>query len=261
MTAIKGVLIDLSGTVHIDSKVIPGAIDAIRRLRASRIPFKFATNTTKVSSSKLVRKLIHLGFEVDAKDVFTSLSACKDMIQTRQLRPLLLMEDAALEEFKEIETSDPNAVVIGLAPSKFNYENLNEAFRLLSSDANVPLIAVHKAKYFADNDEKLSLGPGGFVQALEYATGTTATVAGKPTKDFFRLALKQIHMEDKPEQVAMIGDDVQNDLGEGAEQLGMQRFLVKTGKYRENDEKKNPGVKVFSSVVEAIDYILEQQDS
>jgi hypothetical protein len=31
-------------------------------------------------------------------------------------------------------------------------------------DTQAPLIAVHKAKYFADKDEKLSLGPGGFVQ-------------------------------------------------------------------------------------------------
>lgn len=32
------------------------------------------------------------------------------------------------------------------------------------SDPTVALIAVHKAKYFADKDEKLSMGPGGFVQ-------------------------------------------------------------------------------------------------
>jgi hypothetical protein len=31
------------------------------------------------------------------------------------------------------------------------------------NNKNVPLIAVHKARYFADKDEKLSLGPGGFV--------------------------------------------------------------------------------------------------
>lgn len=69
---------------------------------------------------------------------------------------------------------------------------MNEAFRLLSSDSDVSLIAVHKAKYFADKDEKLSLGPGGFVEALEYATGKTATIAGKPTIEFFKLALKQL---------------------------------------------------------------------
>lgn len=32
-------------------------------------------------------------------------------------------------------------------------------------------------------------------------------------------------MEHSPEHVAIIGDDVCNDLGDGAEQLGLHRFL------------------------------------
>lgn len=69
---------------------------------------------------------------------------------------------------------------------------MNQAFRLMINKPDIPLIAVHKAKYFADKDEKLSLGPGPFVTALEYATGSTATIVGKPTKGFFELALKQM---------------------------------------------------------------------
>ncbi|KAI9481610.1 MAG: Haloacid dehalogenase-like hydrolase domain-containing protein 2 [Benjaminiella poitrasii] len=260
MSSIKGVLIDLSGTVHIDTKVIPGAIEAIQRLKDSKIPFRFATNTTKVSSRKLVQKLTNLGFNVEEKDVFTSLSACRDLIKTNNLRPMLFMEDAAMEEFQGFDTNNPNAVVIGLAPSKFNYEKLNEAFRLLSDDPdNVSLIAVHKAKYFADKDEKLSMGPGGFIQALEFATGKTAKVVGKPTVNFFKLALKQIGMEDRPQEVAIIGDDVSNDLGGGAKELGLHRLLVQTGKYREQDSKEtSENFHVFKSVVEAIDHIIAQ---
>lgn len=37
---IRGVLIDLSGTIHIDNKAIPGAVEAIQRLKASKIPFR-----------------------------------------------------------------------------------------------------------------------------------------------------------------------------------------------------------------------------
>jgi hypothetical protein len=32
------------------------------------------------------------------------------------------MEDGAMEEFHGLDTKNPNAVVVGLAPSKFNYE-------------------------------------------------------------------------------------------------------------------------------------------
>jgi ribonucleotide monophosphatase NagD (HAD superfamily) len=91
---------------------------------------------------------------------------------------------------------------------------MNEAFRLMIDNKDAPLIAVHKARYFAE-DEKLSLGPGGFVTgkeiwmntgkkrwidslhlftfiALEYATGSSAITVGKPTRSFFELALKQL---------------------------------------------------------------------
>jgi FMN phosphatase YigB (HAD superfamily) len=35
-------------------------------------------------------------------------------------------------------------------------------------------------------------------------------------------------MENTPQHVAIIGDDVFNDLGGGAEQLGLHRFLGKS---------------------------------
>src|ERR1700743_3097730 len=77
------------------------------------------------------------------------------------------------------------------------YFKMNKAFRILldtksssttgsdtgakaAAGGGVPrLIAVHKAKYFADeNSDSLSLGPGGFVEALEFASGIKAHVVG-----------------------------------------------------------------------------------
>ena len=56
-----------------------------------------------------------------------------------------------------ISEDDPNAVVVGLAPSCFNYDCMNHAFRLLMN--GVPLIAIHKARYYKNKDG-LCLGPG-----------------------------------------------------------------------------------------------------
>lgn len=65
------------------------------------------------------------------------------------------------------------------------------------------LIAVHKGRYYSRGDG-LALGPGPFVTALEYATGKTALVLGKPEKRFFLSALEDLDCE--PSQVVMIGD-------------------------------------------------------
>ena len=83
----------------------------------------------------------------------------------------------------------------------------------------------------------LSTGP--FVAALEYATGKKAELMGKPSLEFFQMALKD--MGSSPDQAAMIGDDILTDVA-GAQKLGMQGILVKTGKYRE-DLAKSSGVK------------------
>jgi ribonucleotide monophosphatase NagD (HAD superfamily) len=73
--------------------------------------------------------------------------------------------------------------------------------RILMNGAE--LIAVHKGRYYSRGDG-LALGPGPFVSALEFATGKTASVMGKPEKKFFLSALKGLNC--KPHETIMIGD-------------------------------------------------------
>ncbi len=93
--------------------------------------------------------------------------------------PLYLLTDSAASDFPA--SSPPyDSVVVGLAPDQLNYQNLNEAFRLLSPEEkgtkDVPLVVTHKAKYFRDKDGGLSLGPGPFITGLEEASGVEAEV-------------------------------------------------------------------------------------
>lgn len=145
------------------------------------------------------------------------------------------------------DTESYDAVVVGLAPSLLDYEHLNTAFRILVGEnnraketepASVPkplLIALHKARYIQAPDNALSLGPGPFVSALEEAAQTRALVVGKPTKLFFETVIKSFGNEitgsvgegnnDIHGHIAVIGDDVSADLGEGAIDLGLWRVL------------------------------------
>jgi HAD superfamily hydrolase (TIGR01458 family) len=119
-------------------------------------------------------------------------------------------------------------VIVGDAGDKITYNSMNTAFRHLMNGAD--MIALEKDRYWmAPGGLSLSAGP--FVQALEFATGKTATVVGKPSKTFFELALCDMNL--RADQVAMIGDDILADIG-GAQTLGMQGILVRTGKYRKD---------------------------
>ncbi|KAG6334339.1 hypothetical protein ID866_4751 [Astraeus odoratus] len=177
-----------------------------------------------------------------------------------------------------------DGVVVGLAPSLLDYEHLNAAFRILigeydkqkSTLARTPLlIALHKAKYLQGTDHALSLGPGPFVSALEEATSTRALIVGKPTKLFFETVISgfgdKIAEKDSGGigdrqrcVIAIIGDDISTDLGEGAIELGLWRVLVKTGKYRSGDEVRkgvHPPDEICQSFAEFVDQLLSASTS
>lgn len=250
---LKAVLIDLSGTLHIEDAAVQGAQEALTRLRGAPIAIKFVTNTTKECKRNLLERLQQLNFDIKEQEIFTSLTAARNLLEQRKVRPLLLVEDSAMEDFSGLDTSDPNAVVIGLAPDHFNYQMLNKAFRLILDGA--PLIAIHKARYYKRKDG-LALGPGPFVTGLEFATDTQATVVGKPEKTFFLEALRDLGCT--PEEAVMIGDDARDDVG-GAQSTGMLGILVQTGKYRVGDEAKISPAPYLTcaSFPAAVDHILQ----
>ena len=102
----------------------------------------------------------------------------------------------------------------------------------------------------------MSIGPGAFVEALEYAAETRATIVGKPTKSFFDLALQDLGIPS--DHVGMIGDDARDDI-EGAMEAGIQGFLVQTGKYSKGDENKLRNLPTlmksnFSEIIHSLDF-------
>ena len=280
---IRAVLIDLSGTLHIGDQPIPGAREALQKLRASGRRVKFLTNTSTKSSAKLLEQLngsSTLDFNIQRDELVTSVLATAAYVKKHKLKPLCLMEDTSdldwdgEEEQGSCDTTQQNnpntiitdydSVVVGLAPSHFHYEKLNMAFRILQQYPD-NLIAIHRGNYYRPAaDEPLSLGPGAFITALETASQCRpAKVMGKPSRDFFESALlwEEDDIVIPREEVCMIGDDVIGDVM-GARDAGIgTAILVKTGKYQPGDEEKmdvaaGDDFFVKPSIVEAIDFIL-----
>ena len=92
---------------------------------------RFVTNTTKESKKALFARLKEIGFSVSPDQIFTCLTAARALIEREGLRPHLMLEECAMEDFEGVATSSgtPDAVVVGLAPSLFDYQHLNTAFR------------------------------------------------------------------------------------------------------------------------------------
>ena len=66
-------------------------------------------------------------------------------VRREGLTPLLLLEDSAAQEFSDLDDgAGPDCVLVGLAPSRFHYDKLNEAFKLGQSFS----LIIAKIKYF-----------------------------------------------------------------------------------------------------------------
>lgn len=121
----------LHSYTHADVKNLLIIFNSNYRLRSTNAKIKFVTNTTKESKSSLHNRLTNLGFDIKKDEIFSSLAAARELVIAKKLNPFLLIDSAAMEDFEDLIKTDEefNAVVVGLAPNKFNYEELNKGFR------------------------------------------------------------------------------------------------------------------------------------
>ncbi|GLZ87134.1 hydrolase [Metapseudomonas resinovorans] len=247
MPQLQAVLLDISGVLCDGDQPIPGAVQAVRQLQDRGYPLRLITNTSRQGLTTIQRQLKAMGFEVQPEQLFTAPRAVRRYLQDHGLRPFCLIHPGLEEEFAQwLDQTDPDAVVVGDAEMRFDYEHLNHAFQLLIGGA--PLICMGDNRYFRALGA-LHLDAGPFVRALEYAAGTTALVLGKPSADFFASALDDMGVS--ADQALMIGDDVVADII-GAQAAGLHACLVRTGKYRQGDESQAPKALVAADLAEAV---------
>ncbi len=218
--------------MHVGERALPGAAEALARLRASGLPHLFLTNTTRVGASELAARLRALGLAVEAAQIFGAPAAARRLVLARGLRPHLLVHPRLRPELADLEGEPADSVLIGDAGEAFSYAALNRAYRVLAGGA--PLIALARNRYFQEEDGP-SLDAGPFVAALEHAAGIEAELVGKPARAFFAAAAAQLGVA--LSEAVMIGDDVESDVL-GALAHGLQAVLVETGKHRPGDSER-----------------------
>jgi HAD superfamily hydrolase (TIGR01458 family) len=230
---IGAVLLDLDGVLYVEDEAVPGAVEAVARLRATDAGLRFVTNTTTRSRAATLERLRRLGFDAGAQELLTPVVLARELCRTRgHHRVALLVAPGTEADFEDLEPVEgergADAVIVGDLGDGWTYAALNRAFRLVMDGAE--LIALQRNRFWRRGDG-LSLDAGPFVAALEYATGRTATVVGKPSPDFFAAVLGDLGVQ--PADAVMVGDDVESDIG-GAMAAGLRGVLVRTGKYRDD---------------------------
>lgn len=248
---IAGLLLDVGGVLYEGSEALPGAVEAVARLRERQMPFRLLTNTTRTTKATLAKRLAHMGFEVNDSDILTPASIAASVLERDGASVHLLVHPDLLPDCPA-EAEAPDAVLVGDAGEYFTFERMNRAFRVLIEGGR--LYALGRNRFFRAADG-FELDAGPFVAALEYAAEMEATLIGKPAREFFMTAATEMGLE--PETVLMVGDDLESDV-EGALAAGLQAALVRTGKYRDGDglKAKRGGARVAASLAEFVEELL-----
>ena len=249
LAGVEALLLDLSGVVYVQEEAVPGAAEALARLRAAGLPIRLVTNTTMRPRRSILERLERLGIEADPAELITPATLAKRRCaEAGHGSVSLLVLDELREDLEGLaERGDAiDAVIVGDLGEGWTYDALNRVFRQVMEGAE--LIALQKNRYW-ETAEGLSLDAGPFIAALEYATGREAVVVGKPSPAFFELALSELGVS--AERAAMVGDDVEADVG-GAMEEGLAGILVRTGKYRE-DLVRSSGVDPSATVDSIVD--------
>ncbi len=282
-------LLDLDGTLYSGGAPIVGVAAALAAIRHRGVPCRFLTNTTSSSRAGLVERLRGYGFEASASEIVTPLVSATALLKAEGIRRVMpFVPEAALADLAEFELSggtaignrswgdggnghgssiEPvspassvapistasSAVVIGDLGVQWSFDLMQSAFDALNAGAR--FLALSRDRYFQSADG-LRLDAGAFVTGLEYATGRTADIVGKPSVPYYHQALASLGAGWNPADVVMVGDDLWSDI-QGAQLAGCEGWLVRTGKFRE-ETLRGSGIvpdRIISSAAELMELL------
>lgn len=229
---IAAVLLDIDGVLVASWKPIPGATDAVARLRDAGLIVRFLTNTTSRTRAAIAESLRDAGIDVDDDEIATATSATATHLRSRHpAERVLLLDDGPTDDLGDVELvgagDDPQVVVLGGAGPAFGWGEVSGLAELVAE--GVPFVAMHGSAVW-QTDEGLRLDTGAYAAAIEAATGIAPTVVGKPAAAMFRETLAAVEVT--PDAAVMVGDDVTSDVL-GAQAAGLTGVLVRTGKFRQ----------------------------
>lgn len=249
------VLCDLDGVVWLAGVALPGADDAVARLRAAGLAVGFLTNNSSLTIGEYLRRLEHVGIRAAPEELLTSATAAA----------LLLAEDLpsgarvlacagpgvveALESqgFEVVSEGPCEAVVVGWHQD-FDFARLARASAAVRAGAR--FMATNLDPTFP-GPEGLLPGNGSLVAAVATASGARPEVAGKPEPATVALVRHRFG----PHGV-MVGDRPSID-GALATALGWPFALVVSEATTSSDEPTDHGARwAASSLAELVDPLL-----
>ena len=227
----RAVVSDLDGTVYRGGRPLPGAVEALARLRAAGIRVLFVSNNPTRTAAAYAERLHGIGVAAQPADVLTSGGVVIDWLLTEApgARVLLVGEPSLHAELTGrgvdlVESGRDADVVVVSFDRTFDYRKWLEAFRALRAGAR--FVATNPDPTCPVDDGEVP-DCGGIIAALEATAGRTVdVVVGKPSSVMARAALDRLQVTAR--EALVVGDRLETDVWLGTRN-GLDTALVLTG--------------------------------
>ena len=122
---------------------------------------------------------------------------------------------------------------------ELDYVLFNKIFHYVKNGSKM-ITTSYSNYYISKNEYKMDTGI--FVKMYEILANEKAILIGKPSQIIYKMALKKLGIEKN--NIITIGDDELTDI-DGGKEMGIETILVKTGKYKDGDEKNMNQIKQY----------------
>ncbi|MBO4386869.1 MAG: HAD-IIA family hydrolase [Treponema sp.] len=241
-------LIDIDGTLLNGSEPMKGAKEFVEKLNKNGDKYLLMTNSIK-SIEVQQKRLLQAGINVSAQRILNPIVAINKYLLDSNIKKVKVVgTDLEINQVKASNVKEGYEVVVLLDFEKSNFGY--DVIQGIVDDAEngIKVVTASLSPYYLKNGKK-AVDTGSFVKVVEGITGVKIDNYGKPSMAYFGIAGKILDAE--KESIYVIGDDWSTDIL-GANEYGAKSVLVKTGKYKENDEVKCNPFKTLESLSEEI---------
>lgn len=233
-------LLDMDGTIYIDTQLFDGTIDFLNYVKEIGGRYMFVTNNSSKSVDKYIEKLASLGIEATSDDFLTSTNATIAHLKKKNYRKIYAfgtksfteqLSEANLPITTELQ-DDIDCLCMGF-DTELTFQKLEDACILLGRGVD----------YIATNPDWVCPTWYGFVpdcgsvsEMLYNATKRRPLFIGKPQPAMVELALEKTGF--KKEEAIVIGDRLYTDIACGVN-AGISSAFVLSGEGTMDDLKKS----------------------
>jgi len=227
-------IIDLDGTIMNGTNANLDSVHFVHELQRNEADFIIMTNSMK-SPETIAKRLKAVDIHVSSDLILNPIIAINSFLQSKNYTNAYVVGSRNELDQMNVELIEDNpqiVVLLDFEKENIGYQTLQHVYEFMNQ--GVPVITASKSPYYKSvNGPKLDTGA--FVHMLESVGNKEIEVLGKPSQFYFEAGIKKLNALQN--ECVVIGDDWSTDI-KGALSMGCKSVLIKSGKYKSDDEKK-----------------------